>query len=74
MPVSKPPSRETGQQEPEILSPAAQLRLSDWTAQQEAEEIHLKRLESIATVMDARYKLPILPLPIGLDTIIGRFI
>jgi len=66
MPISKPPHSE-----PEILSPAAQLRLSDWQEKQEAEEVHLERLESIAKMMDAQFKLPILPIPIGLDTIVG---
>ena len=66
MPISKPPHSE-----PEILSPAAQIRLSDWQEKQEAEEVHLERLESIAKMMDAQFKLPILPIPIGLDTIVG---
>lgn len=66
MPLSKAPKPE-----PEILSPAAQRRLSDWTAKQEREATELARLESIAKLMDARFHLPILPIPIGLDTIIG---
>ena len=57
--------------EPEILSPAAQLRSSDWSAKQEAEEIELMRLEGLANLMDARFQLPFLPMPIGLDALIG---
>jgi len=55
--------------EPEILSPAAQLRLSDWSAKQEAEEIELIRLEGLANLMDARFQLPFLL--IGLIPVIG---
>jgi len=57
--------------EPEILSPAAQTRLSQLEVQHESEAAQLARLEAIANLMDARFKLPILPVPIGLDTIIG---
>jgi len=57
--------------EPEILSPSAQLRLSEWEAKQDLEEMQLARLEALAKLMDARFHLPILPIPIGLDTIVG---
>jgi len=57
--------------EPEVLSPAALSRLSELEARHEVEALQLARLEGLATLMDARFKLPILPLPIGLDTIIG---
>jgi len=71
MPPSETIKSKPSNIEPEILSPAAQSRLSDWTAKQEQEETELTRLESIANLMDARFKLPLLPVPIGLDTIVG---
>jgi len=71
MPSSKTPHTKTENTEPEILSPAAQTRLSEWTTKQEQEETELARIEAIANLMDARFKLPILPVPIGLDTIVG---
>ena len=55
----------------DIITPADQLRLQDLDEKQALEAQHLARLESIARLMDARFKLPILPLPIGLDTIVG---
>ncbi len=57
--------------EAEILLPAAQIRLSELEDRHENEAAQLERLEAIANLMDARFKLPILPVPIGLDTIIG---
>ena len=57
--------------EPEVLSPAALSRLSELEAQHEIEAVQLARLEGLANLMDARFKLPIIPVPIGLDTIIG---
>lgn len=65
------PRSKTPLSAPEILTPAAQLRLQDLEARQESEEIQLERLEAIAKLMDARFHLPILPIPIGLDTIVG---
>jgi len=56
---------------PEIITPAAQLELEALEDAQEAEAIHLERLESVAHLMDARFNIPFLPVPIGLDTIIG---
>ena len=56
---------------PEILTPAAQLRLQELDEKHALEAEHLARLEAIAKLMDARFKLPILPIPIGLDTIVG---
>ena len=66
MPRSNPPIAA-----PEILSPAAQLRLQKLELRHESELVQLERLEAIAKLMDARFNLPILPIPIGLDTIIG---
>ena len=63
---SHPPSTE-----PEILSPAALARLSELEIQHDIEEVQLARLEALAHLMDARFNVPILPIPIGLDTIIG---
>ena len=57
--------------EPQILSPAAQLRLNELDIKHESEAVQLARLEGIANLMDARFKLPIIPVPIGLDTIVG---
>jgi len=57
--------------EPEILTPSAQLSLIEWNAKQENEEAQLLRLEGLARLMDARFHLPLVPIPIGLDTIIG---
>jgi len=55
----------------EIITPSAQLRLEELDAQQISEAVQLERLEALAKLMDARFHLPILPVPIGLDTIIG---
>jgi len=71
MPPSETIKPKTPNSEPEILSPAAQTRLSEWEDKQALEEMQLARLEGIAKLMDARFKLPILPIPIGLDTIVG---
>jgi len=57
--------------EPEIISPSAQLRLVELDAQHAKEAAQLERLEAVANVMDAQFKVPVLGLPIGLDTIIG---
>jgi hypothetical protein len=57
--------------EPEVLSPAALSRLNELEARHEIEARELARLEGLANLMDARFKVPILPVPIGLDTIIG---
>jgi len=57
--------------EPEILSPAALSRLGDLEARHETEAAQLARLEALANLMDARFRLPIFPVPIGLDTIVG---
>lgn len=56
---------------PEILTPSAQLRLQELEELHSFEAAHLERLEAIARLMDARFTLPILPIPIGLDTIVG---
>jgi hypothetical protein len=56
---------------PEILTPAAQGRLNEVQAQHESEAAELARLEGIAHLMDARFNIPLLPVPIGLDTIVG---
>ena len=57
--------------EPQILSPGAQLRLIELDTKHENEAAQLARLEALANLMDARFTLPIVPVPIGLDTIIG---
>ena len=66
MPRSDPPLST-----PEIITPAAQLRLVELETRHSAEAVQLERLEAIAKLMDARFTLPILPIPIGLDTIVG---
>lgn len=55
----------------EILSPAAQIRLTELDAKHAAEEAQLVHLESLAKLMDAQFNIPLLPIPIGLDTIVG---
>jgi hypothetical protein len=57
--------------EPEITSPAAQVRLAELEAKHELEAEQLARLESLAKLMDAQFNIPLLPIPIGLDTIVG---
>lgn len=39
--------------------------------QHEKEATKLERIEALAKLMDARFNVPILPVPIGLDTIVG---
>lgn len=56
---------------PEIITPAAQLRLQALDETQALEAAHLERLEALAKLMDTRFNLPFLPMPIGLDAIIG---
>lgn len=57
--------------DPEIITPSAQARLDALKAKHEAEATQLMRLESLADLMDTRFKVPFLPIPIGLDTIVG---
>jgi len=57
--------------DPEIITPAAQNRLDDLEARHEQEATQLAQLESLAKLMDAQFNIPLLPIPIGLDTIIG---
>lgn len=57
--------------ETEILSPAAQTRLAELETKHAAEEAQLVHLESLAKLMDAQFNIPLLPIPIGLDTIVG---
>jgi len=66
MPKSMTPTSEF-----EIITPAAQVKLVELDERQAREAVQLARLESVANVMDAQFKLPVLGLPIGLDTIIG---
>lgn len=66
MPRSNPPLTAS-----EILTPAAQLRLQELELRHGSELVQLERLEAVAKLMDARFTLPILPIPIGLDTIVG---
>lgn len=55
----------------EVLSPGAQTRLVELEVRHASEAAALERLESIANLMDAKFNVPILPVPIGLDTIVG---
>lgn len=57
--------------DPEIITPSTQARLDVLNARHDVEAAHLLRLESLADLMDTRFKIPLLPIPIGLDTIIG---
>ena len=57
--------------DPVIIPPAMQIRLQNLNARHEVEAAQLARLEALANLMDARFQLPILPVPIGLDTIVG---
>lgn len=57
--------------DPVIISPNAQARLDALSMTHDKEAAQLQRLESLADLMDTRFKIPILPIPIGLDTIIG---
>jgi len=57
--------------EPEIVSPAAYERLENLTGKHQDEAIQLRRLEALADLLDTRFKVPFLPVPIGLDSIIG---
>ena len=55
----------------EILSPAAQIRLADLDMKHAAEDAQLVHLESLAKLMDAQFNIPFVPIPVGLDTIVG---
>lgn len=57
--------------DPIIISPAVQFRLDELDAKHEFENEQLSQLEALADLMDTRFKVPLLPVPIGLDTIIG---
>lgn len=57
--------------DPEIVTPSAQARLDRLYAKHKSEADQLMRLESLANLMDTRFKIPLLPIPIGLDTIVG---
>ncbi len=57
--------------EADIISPAAQTRLSKLSIKHDAEAVQLERLEALAKLMDAQFNIPLLPIPIGLDTIVG---
>ncbi len=65
------PQSTTSRAAPEIITPAAQSRLDALSLKQELEGVKLAQLESLAHLMDARFNVPLLPVPIGLDTIIG---
>ena len=65
------PRSKTSISEPEIISPAAQLRLDELEATHKIEAAQLERLEALAHLMDARFNVPFLPVPIGLDTVVG---
>ena len=55
----------------EILNRDAQERLSLWSEKRALELRQLERLEALAKLMDAQFNIPFLPVPIGLDTLIG---
>jgi len=55
----------------EIITPAVQARLSILEAKHEKEAAQLRRLESLAELMDAKFNIPFLPIPIGLDALVG---
>jgi hypothetical protein len=57
--------------DPQIITPAAQIRLDDLVIKHEQEAAQLAQLEALAKLMDAQFNIPLLPIPIGLDTIIG---
>lgn len=57
--------------EPVIITPAAQVRLDNLNEKHDLEAMQLERLESLAKLMDAQFSIPFLPIPIGLDTIVG---
>jgi len=57
--------------EAEILTPKIQDKLSVWEGVQDLEARRLAQLESLAKLMDAQFNIPFLPIPIGLDTLIG---
>lgn len=55
----------------EVISPLAQARLAELSIRHEKEAAALERLESLARLMDAQFNIPLLPIPIGLDSIVG---
>lgn len=57
--------------EPVIITPSAHVRLENLEAKHNLEALQLERLESLAKLMDAQFNIPFLPIPIGLDTIVG---
>jgi len=57
--------------DPLIISPSVQLKLDDLDQRHEMEAAQLAQLEALADLMDTRFKIPFLPIPIGLDTIVG---
>jgi len=57
--------------EPEIITPATHAQLLALDETQAIEEAQLARLEALANLMDAQFNIPLLPIPIGLDTIVG---
>ncbi len=59
------------QSEAEILTPKIQDKLSVWEEEQDLEAHRLTQLEGLAKLMDAQFNIPFLPIPIGLDTLIG---
>lgn len=59
------------QDNPEIIPPHKTDALDQLEAVQAKEWQRFLQIESLATTMDAKFKIPGIPLPIGLDTIIG---
>jgi len=56
---------------PEIIPPHKTDALDALEAQQAQEWAHCERLKKLAVTMDAKFKIPGVPLPIGLDSIVG---
>lgn len=65
------PHSHTPSHTPEIITPAIQRQLEALEETHDLEAVQLERLEALANLMDARFNIPFVPLPIGLDTIVG---
>lgn len=63
--------KRTPSSNPVIIPPDVQIRLDELDAKHDLEARQLERLEAIADLMDTRFKIPLLPIPIGMDTIVG---
>jgi hypothetical protein len=65
------PDKSSTVSDPVIISPSTQVMLDELDAKHQFENEQLAQLEALADLMDTRFKVPLLPVPIGLDTIIG---